>query len=1233
MEVIASSKAEKMEQFLTGGGEMGKLIQSINWSQNVLGPIENWPQSLRTTVSLCLSSTFPILIAWGPEHIQIYNDSYRPICGSKHPQSMGQNFKICWETALPVVGNAFDLGQQGEGTYIKNQRMFLDRYGFLEEAFMTFSFAPIRDESGEVGGIFHPITETTDNMLSARRTQALIDLGTAISRAKSIEQIGFITAEKYEDYVLDIPFLLFYKYETGTQKIKLISASGLPVNTKLAPEVIDLNEKNLSLFPFETVLKSGKYLVVNNIREHFGAYSCAPYPENPNDAVILPLYIAGQNEIYGFIVAAVSARRILDKDYINFYDLLANSYNSAISNVYVFEQEQKRAEALAEIDRAKTAFFSNVSHEFRTPLTLILGPIEELLLQKELLQTENIGPIESIHRNAIRLLKLVNNLLDFSRVEAGRTRAAYQQINLAELTADLASSFRSIIEKADMQLVVTCNPLKDVVFVDPAMWEKIVLNLLSNAFKYTLQGNIQVTLEQIGNKVILKVADTGVGIAEKELPHMFERFHRIENSLGRSHEGSGIGLSLINELVQLHHGKIFVESIEGKGSIFTVEIPIGNKHLPSEQIIVADSFISLPNIKEAFIKEAMLLINDNVNIEENKELLNNIIPYTFNKIKEASILIVDDNVDMREYLVRLLKPFFIINTSKNGQEAMAEINSNKPDLIISDIMMPVMDGKMMLKNLKENPDTARIPVIFLSARADNEAKIDGFEAGADDYLVKPFSAEELLIKVRALIKINKARIYTEVQLRNLFNDAPVAIAFYRGPHFIIEIVNNLMLTYWGKTAAEALNRPLFTVKPEFKTQGYDEILIQVYNTGKRYVSEEISVNNSADETMYFKLTVEPFYEDDGKISGMMATVIDFTEEVMARKKLEKVMDTLQLAIDSTKMGIWSADLLTDNLTVSEHGRAIHGIPSTVELPFTEAFKMIASEHLEHVNNGIQNAIQTKAGFDLEYIILPQDGSLPKWIKSMGKAYYDEQGTPLYIAGTLQDITENKQDIQRKNDFIGMVSHELKTPLTSLKAFIQILQVKANDSEDNFSINALEKAHTQVKKMHELIKGFLDVSMFEAGKIKLNIKPFDLCDLIEDVVEEATYTMNSHKIIFNKYEECMLSADRDKIGQVINNFLTNAIKYSQKGNSIEITCNKVNGMAVISVIDQGIGIDSEHINKIFDRYYRVDSTHNETISGFGIGLYLSSEIIKSHHGKIWVESTIGIGSTFSFCLPL
>lgn len=206
-------KQQAKTQWLTGGGEVGELIRSKDWSTTPLGPIEDWPQSLRTAVSLCLSSTFPILIAWGPEDIQIYNDAYRPICGPKHPEAIGQNFKICWATALPVVGDAFDRAHQGEGTYIRDQRMFLDRYGYLEEAFMTFSFSPIGVESGDVGGIFHPISESTDKVLGARRTAVLRDVSTGIAKCHSIDELCQAITQRYASIELDLPFLMFYQLQ------------------------------------------------------------------------------------------------------------------------------------------------------------------------------------------------------------------------------------------------------------------------------------------------------------------------------------------------------------------------------------------------------------------------------------------------------------------------------------------------------------------------------------------------------------------------------------------------------------------------------------------------------------------------------------------------------------------------------------------------------------------------------------------------------------------------------------------------------------------------------------------------------------------------------------------------------------------------------------------------------------------------------------------------------------
>ncbi|WP_295771761.1 ATP-binding protein [uncultured Mucilaginibacter sp.] len=1229
---------ESTEQFLSGGGEMGKLIRSMDWSKTALGPVESWPQSLKTSVSLCLSSTFPILIAWGPETIQIYNDSYRPICGAKHPESMGQNFRICWETALPVVGDAFSRGEQGEGTYINDQRMFLDRYGYLEESWMTFSFAPIRDESGGVGGIFHPITETTVKMLSGRRTQTLKELGAALGKAKNMQDVNAITSDKETDYQLDIPFLMVYQLDHSTNTARLTSAAGLLNAPKLAPSVIALDDVN-GTWPLHKAKASGQIEQVNNLTGIFGNYSCEPYPETPENAMILPLKISGQDDLYGFIIAGVSARRALDADYENFYEQLLNTYNTAISNVYAYEQEQKRAEALAEIDRSKTAFFSNVSHEFRTPLTLMLGPLEDLLA-KPSLSADIKAPLESTHRNALRLLKLVNNLLDYSRVEAGRAQAAYQKLDLAELTIDLASSFRSIIEKAGMTLAVNAEPLKSAMYVDRQMWEKIVLNLLSNAFKYTLAGSITVSLKQDGAFAVLSVTDTGVGIPAKELPHMFERFHRVENSAGRTHEGTGIGLSLVHELVHLHGGEITVESVEGAGSTFTVRLPTGKAHLPQDRVLDSAKETDSTALKGAFLQEAFSLLQESTQAQytaEDEVLTGGITTHQdFSVSKETVILIVDDNADMRAYLARLLEPYFTIALAVNGADALQKIHELTPDLVLSDIMMPVMDGKAMLEHLRNKVETSRLPLIFLSARAGEEARIDGLEAGADDYLVKPFSAAELLTKIRAQIKISKTRNYAEQQLRNLLVEAPVAIAIYRTPWHVIEFANKRMLEYWGLTAEQAFNKPILEAIPELKTQGFGNIMDNVYKTGERFVSSEVSLTFNKlgrKEESFINLTIEALKDEQANITGMIVVAADVTEQVISRSKLEKTTDTLKLALDAARLGTWRTDWGTDNLVLSDIARTTQNIPVDEAIKFSEAMEIVAPEHRAPLLQAIENAVSAKGRFSHDYQILPPGGTRRKWLNTTGKVELDDNENVIGVIGTILDITESKEDSQRKDDFIGMVSHELKTPLTSLSGYSQLLQLHAGRKDDVFAKEKLVKISAQVKKMNKLISGFLNVSRLEAGKIHLNMESFDLGKLVAETVEDAASATGSHELIFEPSGQIMVEGDIDKIESVIFNLISNAIKYSPRQQQVFIKSYVKDGYAVVSVSDKGMGIKSEDQKKLFERYYRVESDQMQQISGFGIGLYLSAEIVKRHKGDIWVESELGTGSTFFFKLPL
>src|SRR6185369_1476877 len=458
----------------------------------------------------------------------------------------------------------------------------------------------------------------------------------------------------------------------------------------------------------------------------------------------------------GFLVAGLSPRRIFDAEYRSFFELVVGHIGTAISNARAYEEERQRAEALAEIDRTKTTFFSNVSHEFRTPLTLMLGPLEESLADTSLSSAVH-DRLDVAHRNSVRLLKLVNTLLDLSRIEAGRIEAAYEAVDLHALTTELASMFRSTIERAGLKLIVDGSTLDAEVYVDREMWEKIVFNLLSNAFKFTFEGEITVMLRKSGENVELEVSDTGTGIPEGELPHLFERFHRVKGARGRSYEGSGIGLALVQELVNLHGGAVRVKSEVGKGSTFAVSIPTGSAHLPPERLGGARTLASTTVRSDAYVDELLKWLPDEINHLET-------FGFTETSASDqprARILLVDDNTDMREYLRRLLATKYDVEAVAEGESALAAALSQRFDLVLSDVMMPKIDGFGLLKALRADEKTRTTPVILLSARAGEESRVEGMGAGADDYLIKPFSARELMARVEAHLNLQRVRRESE----------------------------------------------------------------------------------------------------------------------------------------------------------------------------------------------------------------------------------------------------------------------------------------------------------------------------------------------------------------------------------------------------------------------------------------------------------------------------------------
>jgi PAS domain S-box-containing protein len=584
----------------------------------------------------------------------------------------------------------------------------------------------------------------------------LRDLGSDPTVVRTERQLLNFAADQLANNPYDLPFTLTYLFgDDGAAQ--LAGVSGIALGHPAAPET--LPSSGPSMWPVEEPAHGEAKLI-----EIDGGSLDLPtgaWREPPTHALVLPLLQQGGAPL-GFLVAALNRHRRLDDGYRGFVELVAGHIAAGVGSARSYQAQQQRAEELAELDRAKTTFFSNVSHEFRTPLTLILGPVEELRSRTTGVDEHTRQELELIHRNGLRLAKLVNTLLDFSRIHAGRMQAQFEAVDLSAVTGELASIFRSAIDRAGLTFTVDCPPLGERVCLDREMWEKVVFNLLSNALKFTVEGSITVRVGREDDHAIVTVTDTGTGVPAAEIPRLFERFHRIEPARARSTEGSGIGLALVKELVGLHGGTITADSQEGSGSTFTVRLPFGAAHLPADQLSRPPSTRAIAGaIAQPYVQEALRwLPGDTGSTSSGTDATVTMTPVAPAESggERARVLIADDNADMREYLSNLLRTSgYEVSDVGDGLMALEAIHSQVPDLVISDVMMPGLDGLELLTALRSDPRTAALPVLLLSARAGQEASIEGLLAGADDYLVKPFAAAELLARVRADVELARLR--------------------------------------------------------------------------------------------------------------------------------------------------------------------------------------------------------------------------------------------------------------------------------------------------------------------------------------------------------------------------------------------------------------------------------------------------------------------------------------------
>jgi PAS domain S-box-containing protein len=1290
---------------------MGELTRQFDWSRTPLGPPESWPQSLKTTVFTLLNSRYPMFLWWGPENTQLYNDGYIPSIGAeRHPSALGQRGEDCWAEIWPVIGPLVEhVRTTREATWAEDQLIPITRGGFLQECFWTFSYSPILDESGAVAGVLSVAAETTERVQREREMGTLRDLAAQAAQAKDEQTTWRTCIEVLATNPADVPFAFAYVLDRDPTIARLASSTD-GNRSPLAPDEIALGGNPETGWPLRRVAETGHGELVRDVRQRFGDFVGPPWPEPIHSAFVSPIMRPGAAHPYGFLIAGASPRRVIDDNYRSFLSLVADHIASAIANARAYEDERKRADALAEIDRAKTNFFSNVSHEFRTPLTLMLGPLEDSLAEvEEPLAPRHRERLALVHKSALRLLKLVNSLLDFSRIEAGRMQASYEATDVPTLTRELVSQFASTAGVAGIALIVDSDPLPEPIWVDREMWEKIVLNLVSNAFRHTFEGSIAVHVRWLGDHAELSVSDTGTGIPESELPKLFERFHRVKGARARTIEGSGIGLALVQELVKLHGGTIRVESQLGQGSTFTVSIPTGNRHLPKDRLTIAGRTASTATRAQAFVHEASSWI-DRSTTQPPPARGPSDSPKAM--AARAHILLAEDNADMRDYVRRLLEEHYSVEAVADGYAALEAARARAPDLVLSDVMMPNLDGFGLIAALHADPRTVAVPVILLSARAGEEATLEGLQAGASDYLVKPFSARELAARVEGTLRTAKARLEAQRYARErdelltleqdarraaeaafaqrrawedrlllAIEQAPIGMALVDVDGRFLQ-VNRALCEIVDYSAEELLQKrfqdithPDDIARDQEQADRLARGEMSNYRLEKRYLRR-------GGGTVTVNLSVALLRGLEGEPPMFIKQIEDITERKRSEAALRLLAQagvTLTASLDLDDIMTRVTELIVGEVAdwcvmeiVVDHEASVRIASASPEhtslareLEQMSTYSIIRGPVIEQAwSTGRPVLIGRITPDELpsyarseehlrvlrevapcSLLVVPltsrdQRLGMMLWISSDPDQLYDQNHLRLAstLAGRISLAIENTrlyqaavQANQLRDQVLGVVAHDLRNPLNVIQLAADALQFEAEEAEHG-NQQPLQVILRATERMNHLIQDLLDVFQIEAGQLRIERTRMSGTRFLSETVESLRAIARKASLELTLEVEGdipEICGDHDRLCQVIENLIGNAVKFTPEGGKIEVGARPQGPAVLYYVADTGRGIPSDSLPHVFDRFWQAKTGGH----GAGLGLPIVRGLVDALGGRIWVESTPGVGSTFFFTIPV